>query len=59
MNKKRIKLHALKKKYGGFKKKKRKRKTLPVMAYLKILCGILTKSTFQCMPEVVGKEESF
>lgn len=29
------------------------------MAYLKILCGILTKSTFQCIPEVVGKEESF
>ena len=43
----------------GSRKKKRKRKTLPVMAYLKILCGILTKSTFQCMPEVVGKEESF
>lgn len=40
-------------------RKKRKRKTLPVMAYLKILCGILTKSTFQCIPEVVGKEESF
>ena len=41
------------------REKKRKRKTLPVMAYLKILCGILTKSTFQCIPEVVGKEESF